>query len=94
VLLQRESGKRLPRLEQIMNRNLDSTSGTVVNGWPPKLLLTFDEASNALSISRGMLRKLARAGCIKVTRIGRCTRVPQDEVLRLCDGGQILGGGK
>lgn len=58
-----------------------------------KLLLTFDQASDALSISPAMLRKLARTGRLKVTRIGRCTRISQEEILRLC-GGQGLGGVK
>lgn len=61
---------------------------------PNRLLHTFDAASTMLSVSQGMLRKLARLGRIKVTRIGRSTRLSQEEILRLCSGGQMFGGGK
>jgi excisionase family DNA binding protein len=78
-----------------MQDRRQGVSTTLVTGWNPnnKMLLTFDEASNALSISRGMLTKQARLGRIKVTRIGRCARISQAEVLRLCEG-KTLGGGK
>ena len=58
------------------------------------LLLTFQEAGKTLRVSPGMVRKLVRAGRLKVTHIGRCARISQEEVLRLCNGGQILGGGQ
>jgi excisionase family DNA binding protein len=53
-----------------------------------KLLITFGEASAALSISRGMLRKLARNGQLKVVRIGRSVRISRDELLRLVGAGR------
>jgi excisionase family DNA binding protein len=58
-----------------------------------KLLFTFDEASDALSISRAMLRKLARTGRMKVVRIGRSVRISMDELRRL-SGNQELGGNR
>jgi excisionase family DNA binding protein len=51
-----------------------------------KLLFTFEDASAALSVSRGMLRKLARNGQLKVVRIGRSVRISKDELLRLGGG--------
>ena len=76
-----------------MSQDINNITAAVQNGLPSKLLLTFDEASNALCISRGMLTKQARLGRIKVVRIGRCARISQAEVLRLCEGSTI-GGGK
>jgi excisionase family DNA binding protein len=66
-----------------------------LTGWNPsnKALFTFDDASQVLSISPGMLRKLARTGRLTVTHIGRSPRISHDEVLRLCSG-QSDGGVK
>jgi len=75
-----------------MNNDTNGSNPVTRSDWNNKLLLTFDEASVALSISRAMLRKLARTGRIEVTRIGRSTRLSREVVLRLCDGGQIGGG--
>jgi excisionase family DNA binding protein len=71
----------------------DSTAAAVTNGLSNKLLFTIPEASHVLSISPGMLRKQVRLGRIKVTHIGRCARISQDEVLRLCNG-LTLGGAR
>jgi excisionase family DNA binding protein len=71
----------------------ESMEAAVQNGLPNKLLVTIDEASHVLSISPGMLRKQVRLGHIRVTHIGRCVRISQEEVLRLCSG-QILGGAR
>ena len=76
-----------------MNHELNSTTAPVQNGLPNKLLLTIGEVSEALSISRAMVRKLARTGQMKITHIGRCARISQEEVLRLCSS-ETLGGGK
>jgi excisionase family DNA binding protein len=48
-----------------------------------KLLLTYREAGEALSLSTGMIQKLVRTGRIEVVRIGRSVRISQAEVLRL-----------
>ena len=69
----------------------ESIKGAVQNALPSKLLLTIDEASHVLNISPGMIRKLGRAGSLKITHIGRCARISQEEVLRLCNG-QVVGG--
>jgi excisionase family DNA binding protein len=69
----------------------NSNASPVQNGLSNKLLLTFDEASNILSISSSLLRKMARTNVLKVTRIGRCTRISQEEILRLCGGGTLGG---
>ena len=70
-----------------MNNDINGSNPVNRSDRPNRLLFTFDEASMALSISRAMLRKLARTGRLKVTHIGRSVRVPQEEVLRLGDGG-------
>jgi hypothetical protein len=68
--------------------HFDATNAAAVQqALPNKLLLTLGEASKALSISPGMLRKQARLGRIKVTHIGRCARISQEEVVRLSKGG-------
>ena len=66
----------------------NKTQGPVINSRPNKLLLTFSEASNVLSVSPTMLRKLVRKGSLKVTHIGRCARLSYEEVLRLSNGQQ------
>jgi excisionase family DNA binding protein len=71
--------------------NNQSIRGAAQNGLPNKLLFTIDEASHMLSLSPGMIRKLGRAGSLKITHIGRCARISQEEVLRLCNG-QVVGG--
>jgi len=68
-----------------MNIEANSFKAAPQEGLP--VLHTFDQASRALSISPGLLRKLARAKKLKVTHIGRCARISQEEVLRLCNGG-------
>lgn len=76
---------------QMANEISRINGGNGTLAMPNKLLLTFDEASRTLNVSRGLLRKLARLGRIRVTRIGRCARISREEILRLCDG-QALGG--
>ena len=49
-----------------------------------RLLMKLDEASDALSVSPAMLRKLVRSGQLEVVRIGRAVRVPKRELMRLC----------
>jgi excisionase family DNA binding protein len=56
---------------------------------PGKLLLTFDEASDLLSVSQGMLRKLVRSGSLQTVHIGRSVRITKDEVLRLATFGGV-----
>jgi excisionase family DNA binding protein len=77
-----------------MNQSTNGNDPVIRSDRPNKLLLTFDEASVALSISRAMLNKLARTGRMRVTRIGRSVRVSQEELLRLCSDGQMPGGGQ
>ncbi len=50
---------------------MSATSGAV-----PRLLLTIEEAAEALDVSRTTLYVLLRAGEIPVVRIGRAVRVP------------------
>jgi excisionase family DNA binding protein len=66
-----------------MNQNFDGSNLVTGSDRPNKLLVTFDEASAALSISLGMLRKLVRTGHVKVVHIGRSVRIPTDELLRV-----------
>ncbi len=89
----KRNDRRLPEKRLIMIENFDGSDLVIRNERPNKLLVTFDEASVALSISRAMLNKLVRTGRLKVTRIGRCVRLSQEELMRL-SGGQILGGVK
>ena len=65
----------------------NESMAAVQNGLPNKLLFTFDEVSAALSISRGMARKLAKTGRLEVVHIGRAVRIPRQELLRLCGAG-------
>lgn len=67
-----------------MTQELSSMTAALPTGAPNKLLFTFDEVSKILSISPGMLRKQARLRQLNVTRIGRCARISQAELLRLC----------
>ena len=75
-----------------MNDN-NQVTATLQNGVAHKLLYTVEEASYALSLSPGMIRKLARTGRLKMTRIGRSVRLSQATLLDLCSG-QVLGGVK
>ena len=54
-----------------------------MNDTPRQLNYTFAESARALRVSVSLLRKMARAGRIKVVHIGRCVRVPREELLRL-----------
>ena len=49
-----------------------------------RLAYTYHETAQAAHISVAMVRKLAGNGKLKVIKIGRCARIPRDEVLRLC----------
>ena len=69
-----------------MFEDLNSAQGPVLNNRPQKLLLTYDDASKALSVSPGTLRKLAKSGRLKVTHINRCVRISHEEILRLSSG--------
>jgi len=55
---------------------------------PTQILFKLKEASAALGLSVGMLRKLARSGQLKVVRIGRSVRIPQAEIIRIAGGVQ------
>jgi excisionase family DNA binding protein len=71
-----------------MNSNVEGGSVSIGNsGMLNKPLLTIDQAGSALSLSPGMMRKLARTGRMKVVRIGRCVRVHPDELSRIVSGG-------
>jgi len=72
--------------ENYMSVEVDNVT-SAVHKRPAIQLLTFNEASDALRISPGMLRKLIRNGQLQVVRIGRSVRVPRHEVLRLCEVG-------
>jgi excisionase family DNA binding protein len=45
-------------------------------GVPPRVLLTLEEAAQALGISRSKLYELLRAGAIECVRIDRLRRIP------------------
>lgn len=66
-----------------MFEDLSSAPGPVINNRPNKLLLTYEDAADALSISPTMLRKMARLGRLQVVHLGRAVRVPSHELLRL-----------
>lgn len=69
-----------------MDQILRDNNGPVFNNRPQKLLLTYLEAGDALSISPGMVSKLVRTGRLKVTKIGRCARIEYAQILRLSNG--------
>ena len=67
---------------------LDTSHGScssATNEWPGKLLLTFAETGRALNCSPALIRKLVRSGRMKVVHLGRCVRIPHEEILRLCN---------
>lgn len=70
-----------------MHDILANNNGPVLNNRPNKLLLTYDEAADALSLSRTMISKLVRTGRLEVVHIGRAVRVPRHALLRLCGAG-------
>jgi len=49
----------------------------------PARLATFDEVAEALRVNRRTVQRLAATGAIRVVRVGRCARVPVDEIDRL-----------
>ena len=48
-----------------------------------KRLLTLKEFASELSISEALARKWQRNGKLRVTKLGRCVRLPQEEIERL-----------
>jgi excisionase family DNA binding protein len=48
-----------------------------------KRLLTLKEFAEELSISEALARKWQRLGAVRITKLGRCVRVPSEEVDRL-----------
>jgi excisionase family DNA binding protein len=50
------------------------------------LLLRVTEAAELLGISRSTMYQLIASGQVKVLRIGRATRVPRQELMRLIGG--------
>jgi excisionase family DNA binding protein len=48
-----------------------------------RLFLTLSEFADALCISRALARKWAKLGKIKIVRLGRCVRIPADELERV-----------
>ena len=48
-----------------------------------QLNYTFEQSAELLCVSKSLLRKLASTGRLRVVRIGRCVRIPRDELLRL-----------
>ena len=49
----------------------------------PRLLLTRAAAARVLSVSLPIVDRLIRAGHLRVLRLGRAVRVPEDELRRL-----------
>lgn len=41
----------------------------------PQLMATYQEAADALRISRSMIKKLVKSGLLRPVRIGRCRRI-------------------
>jgi excisionase family DNA binding protein len=56
-----------------------------------KLLLTVEEAAEALSIGRSKLYELVASGSLRSVRIDKCRRVPLSAVVEFID--QLEGGG-
>jgi excisionase family DNA binding protein len=63
------------------------TNGAVDSWSPNRMLLTIVQASDALSISPGMIRKLVRTGKMKAVKIGRSVRFHRGELARIVNGG-------
>jgi excisionase family DNA binding protein len=59
---------------------------TVSSITEPKTL-TLKQTANALGVSEALVRKWQRLGKIRIVRLGRCVRVPQEEVVRIAHGG-------
>ncbi|PYV99248.1 MAG: hypothetical protein DMG89_08500 [Acidobacteria bacterium] len=57
-----------------------------------KRLLTLKEFASELSISEALARKWQRNGKLRVTKLGRCVRVPQEEIERLIAVGVVNHG--
>ncbi len=49
--------------------------------------LTFKQFAQALQISEALVRKWQRLGKIRVVKLGRCVRVPVEELNRVTQGG-------
>ena len=52
-----------------------------------KLTFTIQEVANALSVSAALVRKWRKQGLIRVVKLGRCVRIPVEELNRLAQGG-------
>jgi excisionase family DNA binding protein len=61
--------------------NTDGHSGDM----PPQVLLTPEEAANALRISRSRLYELVRSGTIESVRIDRLRRIPTQALREYID---------
>lgn len=49
--------------------------------------LTFKQFAEALQISEALVRKWARLNKVRVIKLGRCVRVPVEELQRAVQGG-------
>ena len=50
-----------------------------------RLLLTVDEAAEALALSRSTIYRLLKSGDLVATRIGTATRIPKSSLDRFVD---------
>ena len=50
-----------------------------------RLLLTVDEAAEALALSRSTIYRLLKSGDLVATRIGTATRIPESSLRRFVD---------
>ena len=50
-----------------------------------QLLLTVDEAAEALALSRSTIYRLLKSGDLVATRIGTAVRIPESSVRRFVD---------
>jgi excisionase family DNA binding protein len=51
-----------------------------VTGDPPRVLLTVEAAADRLAIGRTSMFALVKSGAVKSVLVGRCRRVPLDEL--------------
>jgi excisionase family DNA binding protein len=49
------------------------------------ILQTVEEAAADLNVGRSTIYELIRSGHIEIVKIGRCTRIPREAVLRYVD---------
>ena len=73
----------LDEIEEMVERRLaQALEGSNQNPWPP-VLYTIDQAAEVLHLKRGSIYNLVKAGELKLIKIGRSSRITQEELTRL-----------